>query len=218
MCLLRLYDELHAHFGPQHWWPGDTPWEVTVGAVLTQNTNWGNVERAIATLKRHGVLGPAPIAAMDPRRLAVLIRPSGYFNVKARRLKNLARWWLAHAPAQTAAPDAVGCLRASLLGVVGVGPETADSILLYAFGLPTFVVDAYTRRFLTRHGLIAANTAYDDVKALFEAGLPRDVSLYNEFHALIVALGKHLGRPHPRCAGCPLRRHLPPGGADFLPP
>ena len=207
--LLRLYECLLAHFGPRHWWPGETPWEIAVGAVLTQNTNWRNVERAIAGLKQDGLLADADaIAGASEAELARCIRPAGYYNLKARRLHHLAAWWQRQAPAAADPSTDLASLRSSLLAVNGVGSETADSILLYAFDRCTFVIDAYTRRLLLRRGLLGEAASYDEAKEFFEGGLPRDIRLYNDFHAQIVELGKTFCRPKPRCAECPLRWHL----------
>jgi endonuclease-3 related protein len=210
--LREMYDRLLAHFGPQHWWPGETPFEVMVGAVLTQNTNWANVARAIENLKRERLLEPRALLATPFERLADLIRPAGYFRVKARRLLSLLAWlereFACDLEAMFAtAPDD---LRERLLGVSGIGPETCDSILLYAGGIATFVVDAYTCRVVVRHGLIAPEeVTYDEVKALFEGHLERETALFNEHHALLVAVGKRYCRPRPRClAGCPLEPML----------
>lgn len=211
--LHTAYDALFAAFGPQHWWPGDTPFEVVVGAILTQNTAWSNVERAIANLKRERVLSPRALRDIHPRRLARLIRPSGYFNIKAKRLKDFMRWlFAAHGGSLTRMfRRDLHTLRQQLLAVNGIGPETADSILLYAGQKPIFVVDAYTKRILSRHGLVAADASYDDVQRLFHAALPADVQLYNEFHALLVRLGKdYCQKRQPRCVECPLRAVLPP--------
>jgi len=211
--LIALYDRLFRAFGPQRWWPDETPFEVMVGAVLTQNTNWQNVERAIANLKAEDLLTPTRLGACPPDRLARLIRPSGYFNVKARRLRAFLEWLLARTGGDDLAPLArvpTDRLREDLLGVRGVGPETADSILLYALDRRVFVVDAYTRRFLARHRLIAPDASYESVRALFEARVPRSRKLYNEYHALIVNLGKNVCRPTPRCESCPLRPLLGP--------
>jgi endonuclease III related protein len=209
----EIHDRLLSHFGPQHWWPGDTPFEVMVGAVLTQNTAWSNVEKAIGQLKTARALACAPILALHQEELARLIRPAGFFNVKSRRLKALCRFLdqrgVAEAPealARQAAPDQ---LRQALLEVHGVGEETADSILLYALGLPSFVVDAYTRRIFSRLGLLAGDEAYGDIQSCFHAHLPAEVALFNEYHALIVALGKTCCRPRPRCGACPLAPRCP---------
>jgi endonuclease-3 related protein len=205
--LLAIHDALLAAFGPQGWWPGETPFEVMVGAILTQNTNWRNVERAIANLRAARVLTPAAMARLRPQALAGLIRPAGYFRVKAARLGNL----LDHLRRRHGGSVArmlrtpMPPLREELLGISGIGPETADSILLYAAGHPSFVVDAYTRRVLSRHGLAGEGAGYDEVRRIFTRSLPAEAPLFNEFHALIVRLGKEFCRPRaPRCAACPL--------------
>ena len=206
-----IYRRLYGAFGPQHWWPGETPFEVMVGAVLTQNTNWLNVERAIAKLKAAGLMTPAKLTGCPESLLARLIRPAGYFNVKARRLRHFMQWLEARTGDGSVAAFrgiSTSRLRQELLGVHGVGPETADSILLYALRRKVFVVDAYTRRFLSRHGLIAPDASYDEVRRMFEERLPRSTRLYNEYHALIVRLGKEVCRPQPRCDVCPLRSLL----------
>lgn len=214
---LAVYHRLYAAYGPQHWWPGDTPFEVMVGAVLTQNTAWRNVERAIANLKAAGYLSCHGILSCSDRDLAELIRPAGYFNVKARRLKALCAFLAAQGVAER--PGALHeCaplpeLRRRLLAVHGVGEETADSILLYALGLPVFVVDAYTRRIFARLGLIRGTESYGHIQQAFQATLPPEVALYNEYHALIVHLGKHVCRPRPSCPECPLRTLCPRAGA-----
>jgi len=214
--LQDIYDRLRSAFGPQRWWPGETPFEVMVGAILTQNTNWANVERAIANLKEAGRLCPRKLLSLRKAHLARLIRPSGYFNIKAERLRSFLRWYMS----RTGSGDVKNlrgirtpALRQELLGVRGIGPETADSMLLYALGRRVFVVDAYTRRFLVRHELIAAGISYEKLRAFFETRLPRSKKLYNEYHALIVNLGKDICRPRPRCDLCPLRTLL---GAPVL--
>jgi endonuclease-3 related protein len=214
--LAQLYRVLLEAFGPQHWWPGETPFEVMVGAVLTQNTNWRNVERAIANLKAAGVLAPGPLSRLSEEELARLVQPSGFFRVKARRLKALMDWLMASTGGDLARlrRRPLARLRGELLAVPGIGPETADSILLYALGKPTFVVDAYTRRALLRHGLIGPRAAYDEVKALLESTVAGRVfarsrtPVLNEYHALFVELGKRFCRPRPRCAECPAARVL----------
>ena len=208
--LLRaIYRRLSDRFGLQHWWPGETPFEVMVGTVLTQNTNWDNVERAVANLRRAGMLEPHKLAACPLKRLARLIRPSGYFNVKAKRLHALLEWLVPRLRGDVVGslrPIRTPRLRQELIGIRGIGPETADSILLYALGRKVFVVDAYTRRILVRHRLIRPQAAYDEIQGLFETALKRSAPLYNEYHALIVRLGKELCRPrNPRCEACPLR-------------
>jgi endonuclease III related protein len=207
MLLERFYRRLLTRFGPQHWWPGRTRWEIAAGAVLTQNTNWRNVERAIARLRTARALTAATTASLSAAELAELIRPAGCFNVKAVRLQALAAWWVkGHRwAARPSTPTKV--LRDSLLAVRGIGPETADSIALYAFGRPVFVIDAYTRRVLTRHGLAATTATYAGIQAQFEATLPCEARLFNEYHALLVRLGKDFCRPTPRCASCPLAQH-----------
>jgi endonuclease-3 related protein len=212
--LARLYRVLLEAFGPQHWWPAlpgrEAPFEVMVGAVLTQNTNWRNVERAIANLQAAGVLAPGPLSRLSEEQLARLVQPSGFYRVKARRLKALMDWLMATAGGDLARlrRRPLARLREELLAVPGIGPETADSILLYALGKPTFVVDTYTRRALGRHGLIDPGARYDEVKALFESSLPPQAPLFNEYHALFVELGKRFCRPRPRCADCPARAVL----------
>lgn len=215
--LRRAYGLMRRRFGHQGWWPGETPFEVCVGAILTQNTNWTNVERAIANLKAAGVLEPRRLLALPPTRLAALIRPAGYFNVKARRLRaflevlvrdfdgDLAR--LLGGPLEAA--------RARLLGIHGIGPETADSMLLYAGGQLVFVVDAYTRRIFARHGWCAPGADYDTVQGLCTSALNHRpaagrLDYWQDYHAQLVAVGKEFCRPRaPRCAECPLRPLLP---------
>lgn len=217
--LRRYFEALLRHYGPQGWWPGETPFEVMAGAVLTQNTSWNNVRKAIERLKERGLLDPFRLHALATETLAEVIRPAGYYRVKAGRLKNLAAWlverWEGELERLRALP--LERLREELLGVKGIGPETADSILLYALGLPSFVVDAYTYRVLTRHRRAPEGVSYEEMKALFERELPRDAALFNEFHALIVAVGKDRCRPVPRCEGCPLKRFLPRGGERKTP-
>ena len=204
--LTELYDTLWEAWGPQGWWPGDTPFEVAVGAILTQNTNWGNVARAITALKRQELLTPQALHDLPESELARLIRPAGYYNLKARRLKNFLdflandyQYSMAHM-----ADAELERLRPALLGVKGIGPETADSILLYALDKPTFVVDTYTFRILSRHGLILEACSYEELRQLFMEHLPPEVPVYQEYHALLVRLGKAWCRPQPRCPDCPV--------------
>jgi endonuclease-3 related protein len=206
-----VYDSLRDAFGPQHWWPADTPFEVAVGAVLTQNTAWTNVERAIGNLKGADRLSPQALLDLPPTELGELIRPAGYFNVKAQRLQALCRFLLdtTGGPVEGLAERDTPALRTQLLGVKGVGEETADSILLYALDRPVFVVDAYTRRIFERLGLLAPGLTYGAIQAAFEAALPRDRALFNDYHAQVVALGKDYCKPRPRCAACPVRRLCP---------
>jgi endonuclease-3 related protein len=204
--LLRIYELLLAHFGPLHWWPAQTPFEVMVGAILTQNTAWSNVEKAIAGLKAAGLLSPQALARADMRRIKRLIRPSGYFNQKAIKLKAFVRFFMREfgGSMERMAAKETAELRAMLLAVKGIGPETADSILLYALGKPVFMVDAYTRRAFHRLGFLPPDADYHSTQAFFLPLLPVDVALYNEFHAQIVYLGKDYCRPTPRCPQCPL--------------
>jgi endonuclease-3 related protein len=206
--LRRIYNALHRAFGPQGWWPGRTRTEIVVGAILTQNTNWKNVERAIAQLRAAGLLDWAALRDVPVGKLAELVRPAGYYNIKAARLKHFVTWlWAEHGgDFDGLAERGVDELRAELLSIRGIGPETADSILLYALGRPTFVVDAYTARVAVRHRLIDAPVDYDGLKALFEDHLPIDACLFNEYHALLVAVGKHHCRPRAQCPGCPLEQ------------
>jgi len=202
--LWEVYELLSAAHGPQHWWPGDTPFEVIVGAVLTQNTAWHNVALAIANLKREGLLHPELLLHTERERVKALIAPAGYYNVKYDRLMNLLRFLDGQGRDLERFRDLpLDQLRADLLGVNGVGPETADSILLYAFERPVFVVDAYTRRLFSRLGYRWMEKAsYAQVQGFFMEGLPRDTDLYNEFHALIVIHSKDTCKKKPRCAGC----------------
>ena len=205
--LKEVYDRLYRHFGPQHWWPGETRIEIVVGAILTQNTAWSNVEKAIRNLEENEALSFETLVDMPENTLADLIRPCGFFNVKAKRLKNLLRAVSAHENGDGLdgfLSQSQSRLRSALLSVSGVGPETADCIVLYAAEKPSFVVDAYTRRVLLRHGWISEKASYEDVRRLFMDRLPKDVRFYNEYHALWVALGKTYCRPKKRCSGCPL--------------
>ena len=204
--LLDIYKTLYNTFGPQHWWPGETPFEISVGAILTQNTNWTNVEKAIKNLKENNVLTAGKLHKLGTKKLASLIRPSGYFNVKAVRLKAFLSYLTNHHSGSMTRMKRrdPSELRDELLTVNGIGPETADSILLYALDKPVFVIDAYTGRVLRRHGLASDDMTYHELQALFHEALPADVRLYNEYHALFVRLGKEYCRPKPKCKGCPL--------------
>ena len=217
---MAMYRAMRKRFGHQHWWPtfADRPaeaplppeaaLEVCVGAILTQNTNWGNVRRAMSNLTAGGCMSVGRLHAKPPAAIAKLIRPAGYFNVKARRLKNfIAAVHKDHGDdIEGFLARGVAELRGRLLTVSGIGPETADSIILYAAGKATFVVDAYTRRILSRHGLVDGGWSYDAIKELFESSLPVDVHLWNDYHAQLVAVGKSFCRPVARCKGCPLVR------------
>lgn len=218
-----IYAALYGAFGPQHWWPGESPFEVAVGAILTQNTNWGNVEKAIGNLKADKSLNPRAIHGMDRRRLARLIRPAGYFNVKAGRLKAFIDFLMERYGGSMKRMKAgeAGPLREDLLSVNGIGPETADSILLYALEKPVFVVDAYTRRVLSRHGIMEYGEPYGRFQELLEGARPPlkgaqtplqmgsersagVLQFFNEYHALFVRVGKTFCRRRPLCGSCPL--------------
>lgn len=214
-----LYHALSQALGPSRWWPGETPFEVAVGAILTQNTNWKNVEKAIANLRAADALTVQGLRALPPAQVEELIRPAGYFRVKTRRLADFLDFLEQEAASdiEDLARQDLDTLRPKLLGVRGIGPETADSILLYALGKPTFVVDAYTVRLFSRHGLIPEATHYHEVQDIAQAALPPDgadaVPDYNEFHALIVRAAKEWCRKaKPLCAQCPARAFLPDTG------
>jgi endonuclease-3 related protein len=204
--LLEIFHKLHHQYGPLYWWPAETPFEVCIGAILTQNTNWANVEKAIANLKRSSLLTPQAIMELPIAHLAQEIRPSGYYNVKSRRVKEFVTHLCSHYQGvldlmfRTPADD----LRIELLAIKGIGRETCDSILLYAGNIPSFVVDAYTIRLFTRLGMLSGSPGYEQTRSFFMSNLPTDTGLYNEFHALIVQHCKHFCRKDPRCGGCPL--------------
>ena len=205
--LFRIYRKLYARFGPQGWWPADGAFEVMVGAILTQNTAWSNVEKAIANLKGENAMRPARMAGMPHRKLAALIKPSGFFNVKAARLRNFLRFYMKRFDGDIRALKRVPLdgLRKELLSVNGIGKETADSILLYAAGKPSFVVDAYTKRVFSRHGFVPEEAGYDALRDVFMKNLPARTGLFKEYHALLVALCKrHCLSRKPVCRGCPL--------------
>jgi len=204
--LALMYKKLYASFGPQHWWPGETPFEIAVGAILTQNTNWGNVEKAIVNLKDADVLKPAALHDMSHERLAALIRPAGYFNIKTKRLKNFIGLLINeyHGSMSGMKQEDFNSVRKSLLSVNGIGPETADSIILYALEKPVFVIDAYTKRVLSRHNILDHDASYEEFQSLFQSKLKEDISLFSEYHALFVRLAKENCRTKPVCTGCPL--------------
>jgi endonuclease-3 related protein len=207
----EYFNSLFTRLGPQRWWPGKTPFEVIVGAILTQSTSWRNVETALANLRGAGLLTSAAIDQVHIRRLQTLIRSAGYWRQKARALKSFVRFLHEEYRGSLArmfdTPTIV--LREKLLGIFGIGPETADSILLYAGQHGVFVVDAYTKRILVRHGWANDKAKYDDIRWQFERRFPGDVKTFNEFHALIVAAGKTWCRKHdPKCGECPLGRYL----------
>ena len=204
--LKRIYRELYSTFGPQKWWPGETAFEVIVGAILTQNTNWKNVEKAIVNLKSARVLSPQALHKIPAAKLAALIKPVGYFNIKAKRLKNFLSFLYKEYGGKLARMERedLPVLRRKLLGVNGIGPETADSILLYAFDKPSFVVDAYTKRIFSRHKIISRDIDYSALQELFAKNLKTDVKMFNEYHALIVRLGKDFCQAKAKCEQCPL--------------
>ncbi len=204
--ILEIYERLLSRYSKQNWWPSESRFEVIIGAILTQNTNWHNVEKAIKNLKNANILNTEKMYQCDSQTLAELIRPSGYYNIKTKRIKNFLKWLFENYDGQIEAlePLEMSYLREELLSINGIGNETADSILLYGLEKPTFIVDSYTARMLGRHGLIDSYCGYDDIKELFESNLDKDAKLYNEYHALIVTLGKEHCKKRPICDGCPL--------------
>lgn len=214
MSLREVYDHLYRAHGPQSWWPAKTPFEVMVGAVLTQNTAWTNVEKAIANLHAAEAMKAERLLAVPVAQLAEWLRPTGYFNVKARRLRNFCAWYVAAGGYARLRRRETGRLREELLSVKGIGPETADDILLYAFHRPVFVIDAYTRRIFSRLGLASGDETYEQLRTRIERTLTLTeqdeqarVTLFNEYHALIVRHGKEVCRTKPRCVECSLRAH-----------
>lgn len=205
--LKKIYQQLLTRYGPQDWWPAKTRFEVIVGAILTQNTSWTNVEKAIENLRKESLLDSQALKNISVDHLSQLIKPAGYFNVKARRLKNFLEFFFSEYDGrmEKMAKVPLEKLRPQLLGVNGIGPETADSILLYALDKPIFVVDAYTKRILSRHGLVDPQLDYHLVQKEFMQTLAHDVNTFNEYHALIVRLGKEVCKSKPRCDLCPLK-------------
>src|SRR4030042_4008924 len=205
--LMMVYHRLYKAYGPRNWWPGETSFEVMVGAILTQNTSWKNVEKAIQRLKENGVLNPERIHCLKKSQLAPLIRSSGYYRIKAERLKSFVDFLFEEydGDLKRMKRERLAELREKLLGVKGIGPETADSILLYGLQKPIFVVDAYTKRILSRHGMISGEASYGEVQELFMDHLPPDEKLFNEYHALFVHLGKMVCKKNPRCDICPIK-------------
>jgi endonuclease III related protein len=205
--LIKIYRTLYKTYGPRHWWPGETSFEVMLGAILTQNTSWRNVEKAIQRLKGKGVLNPERIYRLKKSQLASLIKSSGYYRIKADRLKAFVNFLYEEfgGELKKMKKERLEELREKLLGVKGIGPETADSILLYGLKKPVFVVDAYTRRILSRHRMISEKASYEEVQKLFMGHLPKDEKLFNEYHALFVHLGKTLCKKIPKCDICPIR-------------
>ena len=205
--LMKIYKRLYKAYGPMHWWPAETPFEVMVGAILTQNTSWRNVEKAIQKLKGKGILYPEGIRRMKRKELAPLIRSSGYYRIKADRLKVFIDFLFEEyaGDIKRMKRGRLDELREKLLAIRGIGPETADSILLYGLKKSIFVVDAYTKRILSRHGIISEKASYEEVQKLFMNHLPHDEKLFNEYHALFVHLGKMVCRKMPKCDICPLK-------------
>ena len=197
-----IYQRLYSHYGPQYWWPAESPFEVMVGAILTQNTAWTNVEKAMLRIKKNIHLGEHELLALDPHQLADWIKPSGYFNIKTKRLRALCEWLAKNGGVTELNQWPTNQLRTSLLAVYGVGPETADDIVLYAFNRPVFVIDAYTRRLFSRLGLINGDEAYETLRTLFEDSLPKRANLFNEYHALVVLHAKQVCKPKPDCEHC----------------
>ena len=212
--LMQVYRRLYDHYGDLHWWPGESPFEIAVGAILTQNTAWTNVEKAIRRLKEARALSVQALSGLSHRKLARRIKSAGYFNVKARRLKNFISFLQTRyrGSLKKMFKQQTARLREELLGVNGIGPETADSILLYAGEKPMLVIDAYTKRIFSRHGLLPYEKSYDEFQNLFMKRLPRDMALYNQYHAMLVNIGKDFCRSRPRCDSCPLSgwRGVPP--------
>jgi len=208
--LTRIYHLLYQRFGPQYWWPGDTPFEVVIGAILTQNTSWTNVARAIQNLKDAGCLDPQSLHSLGALELAHLIRPSGYYQIKAQRLKAFIDHLFLHhhGKLEKMFDQDLNTLREELLGIKGIGPETADSIILYAANQPVFVIDAYTKRIFSRHGFFPETWPYEDIQSFFMKHLTPDVRLYNEYHALIVRLAKIHCKKRPICHQCPLNDEM----------
>ena len=202
--IYSIYKVLYGTFGTQYWWPGDTPFEVMVGAILTQNTAWKNVEKAINNLKKYDLLSPEKIYNTPTEGVAKIIKPSGFFNIKARRLKSFISFFVEDYQGKIKKMKEDTNIREKLLSVSGIGKETADSILLYALNIPVFVVDTYTKRVLLRHNIIKEELTYDEIQSIFTDALPKDVQVYNEYHALIVKLAKEYCRKKPLCDNCPL--------------
>jgi len=204
---MSIYRILYRTYGPQHWWPGETPFEVMVGTILTQNTSWKNVEKAIQKLKQRGVLNIDGIRQLRKSQLALLIRSSGYYRIKAERLKSFVEFLFKEygGDLERMGEERLEGLRGKLLQVKGIGPETADSILLYGLGKPIFVVDAYTQRILSRQGIISEKALYGEVQKLFMDYLPHDETLFNEYHALLVHLGKTVCKKIPKCDICQIK-------------
>ncbi|MBL7130113.1 MAG: endonuclease III domain-containing protein [Candidatus Omnitrophica bacterium] len=205
--LKEIYQRLYKTFGPQHWWPADTPFEVIIGAILTQNTAWVNVTKAVANLKQNNLFVPRAMKKISLRTLAGMVRSTGYYNQKAKKIKNFIKFLFDNyqGDLKRMFSQDLLLLRTQLLTVNGIGQESADSILLYAGNQPIFVVDAYTRRIFSRHNLIEPDASYYAIQNYFMDNLENDVRLFNEYHALLVCLGKEICKPKPDCCHCPLR-------------
>lgn len=205
--LLDIYNKLFTTFGPQHWWPGETPFEIMIGAILTQNTNWKNVERAIGNLKAANLFSPAQMLELPHQKLANLIKPSGYYNQKAKKIKNFLKFFKDEYgfSIQKMRSEEMSTMREKLLHINGIGKETADSIILYALQKPIFVVDAYTYRVLSRHNIVPEDATYEEIQDLFMSNLEHDVQLFNEYHALFVKVGKEFCKKNAVCDNCPLK-------------
>lgn len=217
--LEMVYERLLAHYGPQNWWPAESPWEIMVGAILTQNTSWKNVDKALANLRRANRLDPARLRALRTERLAALVRPAGFTTSKPKRLKLLANFLFREYGGDPTAMRGgdLAAERAQLLALHGIGPETADAILLYVAAQPIFVVDAYTRRILGRLGLAASQASYAELQELFMKNVPPDVARYQEFHALLDTHAKQLCvKRAPRCPRCPLNDICPKIGVERI--
>ncbi len=203
-----IYRRLYSYFGAQNWWPASNSFEIIIGAILTQNTNWQNVEKAIGKIKANGPILPKRLYSLPEKKLAGLIKSAGYYNLKAKRLRNFLSFFLRsyNGSIKKMSLVSLGKLREELLGVNGIGPETADSILLYAFNKPIFVIDAYTKRIFFRHKIIRKNFDYYAIQNIFMKHLKKDVKLFNEYHALLVRLGKEFClKKSPKCQACPLK-------------
>lgn len=211
--LTQMYQILFEHFGHRRWWPGNSPFEVCVGAILTQNTSWKNVEKAITNLKNAGSLNVSILHEMCMDELAILIKPAGYYNIKAKRLKNFITHLVERhqGSLDNMFQADVDELRTELLSINGIGKETADCMILYAANKPIFVIDAYTKRVLERHGIVGQDADYDSMQMIFHRNLKEDVALFNDFHAQFVAVGSRHCRRTPKCVGCPLEKL---GGRD----
>jgi len=205
--LQQIYQKLYDHFGPQNWWPAETPFEVIIGAILTQNTTWSNVEKAIENLEKQGLIGPEKLHKIENKDLEKLIISSGYYRQKTKKIKNFTSflWEKYDGKLKKLLELPSSRLREELLSIKGIGKETADSIILYAADKPVFVIDNYTKRVLSRVG-ITQEKNYDKLQELFHDKLPQDTQLFNEFHALLVNLGKDYCKRKPKCDNCPLNQ------------